>query len=174
MPSIPTKGICLVAQKAKNPFVNAGDLGSIPGSGRSWRMEWQPTPVFLSGKSHWQRSQAGCSPWGRKSRTQLIHETTTTIPSEIPILPFNCQPWRLHFHFFSFRSYISTLILGKPENNYNDLWPLGYERLVLRGPQVHTPGFHPLWCCPAVSVELSDSPVWRFYHFFPVEVKIPP
>ena len=39
---------------------------------------------------------------------------------------------------------ISTLILGKPENNDNDLWPLGYERLVLRGPQVHTPGFHPL------------------------------
>ena len=33
MPSIPTKGICLVAQKAKNPFVNAGDKGLIPGAG---------------------------------------------------------------------------------------------------------------------------------------------
>ena len=28
--------------------------------------EWQPTPVFLPGKSHGQRSLAGCSPWGHK------------------------------------------------------------------------------------------------------------
>ena len=35
MPSIPTKGICLVAQKAKNLFVNAGDKGLIPGVGSS-------------------------------------------------------------------------------------------------------------------------------------------
>ena len=31
MPSIPTKGICLEAQRAKNPFVNAGNKGLIPG-----------------------------------------------------------------------------------------------------------------------------------------------
>ena len=29
----------------------------------SWR-KWQPTPVFLPGKVHGQRSLAGCSPWG--------------------------------------------------------------------------------------------------------------
>ena len=29
----------------------------------------QPTPVFLSGKSHGQGSLVGYSPWGRKSRT---------------------------------------------------------------------------------------------------------
>ena len=46
---------------------NAGDLGSIPGSGRtSWRRKWQPTPVFLPGESHGQRSLAGYSPWGHK------------------------------------------------------------------------------------------------------------
>ena len=28
--------------------------------------EWQPTPVFLPGESHGQRSLAGYSPWGRK------------------------------------------------------------------------------------------------------------
>ena len=29
---------------------NAGDLGSIPGSGKiSWRRKWQPPPVFLPG-----------------------------------------------------------------------------------------------------------------------------
>ena len=46
---------------------NAGDPASIPGSGRSpgeWK--WQPTPVFLPGKSHGQRSLASYSPWGCK------------------------------------------------------------------------------------------------------------
>ena len=32
----------------------------------SWRREWQPTPVFLPGKFHGQRSLAGYSPWGCK------------------------------------------------------------------------------------------------------------
>ena len=30
-----------------------------------WRREWQPTPIFLPGKSQGQRSLAGYSPWGR-------------------------------------------------------------------------------------------------------------
>ena len=34
-------------------------VGKIP-----WRRKWQPTPVFLPGK--FQRSLAGCSPWGHK------------------------------------------------------------------------------------------------------------
>ena len=29
-----------------------------------WRSKWQPTPVFLPGKVHGQRSLEGCSPWG--------------------------------------------------------------------------------------------------------------
>ena len=29
-----------------------------------WRRKWQPTPVFLPGESHGQRSLAGYSPWG--------------------------------------------------------------------------------------------------------------
>ena len=36
-------------------------VGKIP-----WRRKWQPTPVFLLGKSHGQRSLAGDSPWGYK------------------------------------------------------------------------------------------------------------
>ena len=31
-----------------------------------WRRKWQPTSVFLPGKSHWQRSLVGYSPWGCK------------------------------------------------------------------------------------------------------------
>ena len=43
-----------------------------------WRKAWQPTPVFLPGESHGQRSLVGYSPRGRK-------ESDTTE--------------RLHFHF---------------------------------------------------------------------------
>ena len=46
-----------------------GDLGSIPGldpwAGKiPWRSARQPTPVFLDGESHGQRSLVGYSPWG--------------------------------------------------------------------------------------------------------------
>ena len=36
-------------------------VGKVP-----WRRSRQPTPVFLPGESHGQRSLAGYSPWGRK------------------------------------------------------------------------------------------------------------
>ena len=51
----------------KNPPANGGGAGSIPGSGKiPWRRKWQPTPVFLPGESHGQRSLEGCSLWGYK------------------------------------------------------------------------------------------------------------
>ena len=49
---------------AKDSACNAGDLGSIPGSGGSPGEEkWQPTPIFLPGKSQGQRSLVGPSLW---------------------------------------------------------------------------------------------------------------
>ena len=51
----------------KHTTCNAGDLGSIPGSGRSpGEGRWASTLVFFPGEFHGQRSLAGCSPWGRK------------------------------------------------------------------------------------------------------------
>ena len=52
----------------KNPPANAGDTCLILELGRfpPWRRKWQPTPVFLPGESHGQRSLVGYSPWGRK------------------------------------------------------------------------------------------------------------
>ena len=40
-----------------------------------WRRKWHPTPVFLPGKSHGQRSLVGCSPWGREESdtTEQFH-----------------------------------------------------------------------------------------------------
>ena len=43
-----------------------GDVGSIPGSGRSPGGEWQFTPVFLPGGSHGQSGLKGYSSWGSK------------------------------------------------------------------------------------------------------------
>ena len=37
----------------------------------TWRSKWQPTPTFLPGKSHKQRSLAGYSPWVSKRWTLL-------------------------------------------------------------------------------------------------------
>ena len=40
-----------------------------------WKRKWQSTPVFLSGKSHGQRSPAGYSPWGHKELDTTEHNT---------------------------------------------------------------------------------------------------
>ena len=40
-----------------------------------WRRKWQPTPVFLPGKSRGQRTLAGYSPWGCKESDMTEHST---------------------------------------------------------------------------------------------------
>ena len=40
-----------------------------------WRRQWHPTPVLLPGKSHGQKSQVGCSPWGHEES-----DTTEWLP----------------------------------------------------------------------------------------------
>ena len=59
----------------KNPPANAGDArawGFNPWVGKIlWRRKWQPSPVFLPGKSHGQRSLEGYCPQGHKSQTWL-------------------------------------------------------------------------------------------------------
>ena len=47
-----------------------------------WRRKWLPTPVFLPGESHGQRSLVGCSPQGHK-------ESDTTEP-----LILSCRSWK--------------------------------------------------------------------------------
>ena len=41
-----------------------------------WRREWQPTPVFLLGESHGQRSLVGYSPLGHKESDMTKQLTT--------------------------------------------------------------------------------------------------
>ena len=57
-------------------FASARDTDSTPGVRKmSWRRKQQPTPVFLPGKFHGQRSLVGYSPWGCK---QVGHNLACT------------------------------------------------------------------------------------------------
>ena len=60
-------GASLVAQIIKKPPANAGDRGSVPGSGRC-RGEGNGNPLqyFLPGEFHGQGSLAGYSPCSRR------------------------------------------------------------------------------------------------------------
>ena len=66
---------------SKESACSAGDpvpslYGKVP-----WRRAWQPTPVFVPGESHGQRSLVGYSPWGCKesdTTEQLTHTHTHT------------------------------------------------------------------------------------------------
>ena len=54
-------------------------MGKIP-----WRRAWPPTPAFLSGESHGQRSLVGYSPWGCKEldvteATEQTHAGTALV-----------------------------------------------------------------------------------------------
>ena len=58
------------------------------------RKGWQPTPVFLRGKSHRQRSLTGYSPWGwKKSWTRLGNRTANSSAKKI---------WPITYISFSF------------------------------------------------------------------------
>ena len=50
-----------------------------------WRRQWHPTPVFLLGKSHGQRSLGGYSPWGRaeSDMTEQLHFHFHTLEKEM-------------------------------------------------------------------------------------------
>ena len=61
----------------KESAYNAGDMGSIPGLGRSpWRRAWLPTPVFLPGESPWTEEPGGL----QSMRSQRVsHDWTTKL-----------------------------------------------------------------------------------------------
>ena len=92
----------------KNLPFNARDEGLIPGLGRSREEgKGRPTPLFLPGEFHEQRSLAGCSPWGRK-------ESDTEHASLDAILEF--QDWLSTIPFTPNLSHLiwsTTTVLGK-------------------------------------------------------------
>ena len=72
---------------------SAGDVGSIPGTKIPWRRTWLPTPVFLPGKFHGQRSLAHYSPWAHKQLDTAEHTWELLI---------NALEWRITLTFWLF------------------------------------------------------------------------
>ena len=63
----------------KNPPTSAGDVGFNPWVGKiPWRKKRQPTPVFLPGESHGQRSLVGYSPQCHKESDMTEDSCTQT------------------------------------------------------------------------------------------------
>ena len=61
----------------KNLLADAGDMGSIPGSGNPPGEGNGNTPVFLPGESHGQRSLEGYSPRSHKESDTTEHTYIT-------------------------------------------------------------------------------------------------
>ena len=60
-------GQALIPHYLRGASPNTGPLSSCP-----WRGEWQPTPIFLPGESHGQRSLVGFSPQGHKESDTTV------------------------------------------------------------------------------------------------------
>ena len=69
-------GALLVAQLVKNP--PAMQEMQAPFLKIPWRRKRLPTPVFLPGKFHGQRTLAGHSSWGREESSMTEHSHTHT------------------------------------------------------------------------------------------------
>ena len=83
----------------KESVCNAGDLVDPWVEKIPWRREWLPTPVFLPGESHGQRSLVATFHWLTKSRTRLSNSLTIQV-----------QKWRLLF----FKITLFSNIFPKP------------------------------------------------------------
>ena len=64
-------------------------VGKIP-----WRRKWQPTPIFLPGESHGQRSLAGYSPSVQfSSAAQLCLTLCNPVDRSTPGFPVHLQQY---------------------------------------------------------------------------------
>ena len=56
-----------------------------------WRRKWQPTPVFLPGESHGQRSLEGYCPWDHQEldKTEQVTHTHSTATEKQKVVARN-------------------------------------------------------------------------------------
>ena len=96
-------------------------VGKIP-----WKRAWQPTPVFLPGKSHGQRSLAGYSPWGHKESdiTEVTKHALTHIPHTHTTHPSQTHtPICAHF-VSTYHTHLTHTSYILPCSLFHDLYPL--------------------------------------------------
>ena len=73
-----------------------------------WRRKWQPTPAFLPGKSHGQRSLEGYSPWGHK---RVRHDLVTK-PSMGVLLEGEVEEPTFNLYFMFIWSRFGVILWG--------------------------------------------------------------
>ena len=116
-----------------------------------WRRTWPPTPVFLPGKSHGQRSLAGYSPGGCKESDTTeqahIHNLFGHFFSKffwvyiyltVKFLGYKVIPhlhfWRIEISFFhQMRAGIKSQTSGKEEHSARLWWPWFLMGFMLMG-----------------------------------------
>ena len=91
----------------KESTCNAGDVGSILGSGRyPWRRKYQPTPVFLPGNSHGQRRLEGYGSQSPKDLATKQQYSVEGFPSLQHLLCVNFLNHGQNLHFFKERIWL--------------------------------------------------------------------
>ena len=114
----------------KKPTANAGDvrdMGLIPRWGRSPGVGcMQPTPVFLPGESHGQRSLAGYSPRGREESDTTERPHFSRFPWSVsPLDSLSGSDTTERLHFSRFPRSVSPLdsLSGAPRHK-NHIWTI--------------------------------------------------
>ena len=129
-----------------------------------WRRKWQPTPVLLPGKSHGQRSLAGCSPWGCRVGQDWATSTTTSFILQISL------SWLGHLSSLQDPAAVSVICVLSlvTEPNANTQWGKGQWCVVLRC-------FSPVWlsvtpwnvnCQDPLSMRFSRQEYWSGFPCF--------
>ena len=120
-----------------------------------WRRRWQPTPVFLPGKSHGRRSPVGYSPWGCRVRHDWVTSLHCNIKASLMAQMGKesaCNAWDLG-SIPGWREWLSTPVFLPGESH-------GQRSLVGYSPWGHTESEwltqtdcninrmkRHLWCC---------------------------
>ena len=108
-----------------------------------WRRAWPPTPGFLPGESHGQRSLVGYSPWGRKESdtTELL-----SVPSTARV-SFSLLKWNASLAFLFSEWFIFMLSPGRFLASRIHQISLSVIRLRINGLALG------LWCCLGTTLE---------------------
>ena len=73
-PGILDESRWLRARESECQWRRCRRCGFVPWVGKMpWSRKWQPTPVFLPGKLHGERTLAGHSPWGHQESDATEH-----------------------------------------------------------------------------------------------------
>ena len=118
--------------------MQGASVGKVP-----WRRAWQPTPVFLPGESHGQRSLVGYSPWVHKDSDMIDWSNLAHVLHTSALSSATRQEWKMHLletrelgFFCGWKTFASLQFHQVQSNNFSgilSLAPTCQEDLLLLG-----------------------------------------